>query len=146
MKILVLSQYDDKEYLSRFFKVGASGYILKKAMGAELVNAIRTVARGESYLHSGIASQVIEGYLRGEVSEETNPYELLTDREKQVLKLIAEGLTHKEIASTLGISTKTTVVHQSHISEKLDLHSKAEFIKFAISQGIIKIETEGRHV
>jgi DNA-binding NarL/FixJ family response regulator len=141
MKILVLSQYDDKEYLSRFFKVGASGYILKKAMGAELVNAIRAVAKGESYLHSSIASQVIAGYLRGETSEESDRYELLTDREKQVLKLIAEGLTHKEIASTLGISTKTAIAHQSHISEKLDIHSKAELIKFAISEGIIKLET-----
>jgi DNA-binding NarL/FixJ family response regulator len=141
MNVLVLSQYDDKEYLSRFFKIGASGYILKKAMGAELVNAIRAVAKGESYLHSSIASQVIEGYLRGETRQENNPYELLTDREKQVLKLIAEGLTHKEIASTLGISTKTAIAHQSHISEKLDMHSKAELIKFAISQGIIKIET-----
>jgi DNA-binding NarL/FixJ family response regulator len=141
IKVLVLSQYDDKEYLSRFFKVGASGYILKKAMGAELVNAIRAVAKGESYLHSSIASQVIEGYLRGETGTESDPYELLTDREKQVLKLIAEGLTHKEIASTLGISTKTATAHQSHISEKLDIHSKAELIKFAISQGIIKIET-----
>lgn len=141
IKILVLSQYDDKEYLSRFFKAGASGYILKKAMGAELINAIRAVAKGESYLYSSITSQIIEGYLRGEAKEESNPYELLTDREKQVLKLIAEGLTHKEIAETLGISTKTAVAHQSHISEKLDMHSKAEFIKFAISQGIIKIET-----
>jgi two-component system response regulator NreC len=141
VKILVLSQYDDKEYLSRFFKVGASGYILKKAMGAELVNAIRAVAKGESYLHSSIASQVIAGYLRGEISEESDRYELLTDREKQVLKLIAEGLTHKEIASTLGISTKTAIAHQSHISEKLDIHSKAELIKFAISEGIIKLET-----
>jgi DNA-binding NarL/FixJ family response regulator len=141
MNVLVLSQYDDKEYLSRFFKIGASGYILKKAMGAELVNAIRAVAKGESYLHSSIASQVIEGYLRGETRQESAPYDLLTDREKQVLKLIAEGLTHKEIATTLGISTKTAIAHQSHISEKLDMHSKAELIKFAISQGIIKIET-----
>jgi two-component system response regulator NreC len=66
---------------------------------------------------------------------------MLTDRGKQVLKLIAEGLTHKEIANTLGISTKTAIAHQSHISEKLDLHSKADLIKFAISEGIIKIDT-----
>lgn len=138
IKILVLSQYDDKEYISRFLKAGASGYILKKAMGEELVRAVRAVAKGESYLYPSIAAQVIEGYIDFS-RQSSDPYDLLTDREKQVLKLIAEGLTQKEIASTLGISTKTVIAHQTHISEKLDIHSKAELIKFAISKGIIKL-------
>lgn len=141
IKILVLSQYSDKEYISRFLKAGASGYILKKAMGAELVRAIRAVSKGESYLYPSIASQVIEGYLREKEREEKDPYELLTDREKQVLKLIAEGLTHKEMASILGISTKTVIAHQTNISGKLGIHRKADLIKFAIHKGIIKLET-----
>lgn len=140
VKILVLTQYDDREYVTRFLKAGACGYILKKAMGAELVRAIRAVAAGESYLYPSVASQVIEGYLRGEV-ESADPYELLTDREKQVLKLLAEGLSHKEIAATLSISTKTAIAHQSHISDKLDIHSRADLIKFAISKGVIRLES-----
>lgn len=138
IKVLVLSQYDDREYVSRFLKAGASGYMLKRALGSELITAIRAVAKGESYLHSSIAAEVIGGYL-DKSGEAVQPYELLTAREKQVLKLIAEGLTHKEVASTLGISEKTVVAHQSNISEKLDIHSKADIIKFAISKGIIKL-------
>ncbi len=140
-RILVLSQYDDKEYLSRFLRAGASGYVLKKVMGEELVRAIKAVAGGESYLYPSLASHVIEGFLKGENDGELDPYDLLTDREKQVLKLIAEGLTHKEIANELGISTRTAIAHQSHLSEKLDIHSKAQLIKFAIYKGIIKLET-----
>jgi DNA-binding NarL/FixJ family response regulator len=139
IKVLVLSQYDDKEYISRFLKAGASGYILKKAMGEELMRAVRAVAKGESYLYPSIAARVIEGYL--DLSkQEKDSYELLSDREKQVLKLIAEGLTHKEIASTLGISVKTAIAHQTNISEKLGIRSKAELIKFAIAKGIIKLD------
>jgi len=138
IKILVLTQYDDREYISRFLKVGASGYILKLAAGSELLTAIRAVSKGESYLHPSVASKVIEGYV-GRKKEISDLYELLTDREKQVLKLIAEGYTYKEIAGTLGISEKTVIAHQGHISEKLDLHTKAELIKFAIVKGIIRL-------
>lgn len=138
VKVLVLTQYDDKEYVSRFLKAGVSGYILKRAAGSDLISAIRAVAKGESYLHPSIASRVIEGYV-GKNKEAVEPYELLTDREKQVLKLIAEGYTHKEIASTLNISDKTVIAHQTNISEKLAIHTKAEIIKFAITKGIIKL-------
>lgn len=140
VRILVLSQYDDKEYVSRFLKANVSGYILKRAFGGELITAIRAVARGECYLHSSIASKVIDGYI-GKTSDAPDPYDLLTDREKQVLKLVAEGNTHKEIASILGISVKTAVAHNTNICEKLGLHSKAELIKFAIQKGIIKLES-----
>ncbi|MBI4685460.1 MAG: response regulator transcription factor [Nitrospirae bacterium] len=139
IKILILSQYDDKEYISRFLKAGVSGYILKKAVGTELINAIRAVARGESYLHSAIASSVIDGYIGRKTIAVEDPYEKLTDREKQILKLIAEGHTHKEIADILGISAKTAIAHQTNISEKLDIHARAGLIKFAITKGIIKL-------
>lgn len=139
-KVLVLTQYEDKEYIKRFLKAGASGYILKKAVGMDLMTAIKAVASGEAYLHPSIAASVIDEYVgvkKEDVSE--NLYESLTDREKQVLKLIAEGHTHKEIADILGISVKTAVAHQTNISEKLDIHSRAGLIKFAIAKGLIKL-------
>jgi DNA-binding NarL/FixJ family response regulator len=139
IRILILSQYDDREYISRLLKAGVSGYILKHAVGTDLVSAIRAVARGEFYLYSGIASSVVDGFLDKKQAFAEDPYDKLTDREKQVLKLIAEGNTHKEIAELLNISSKTVIAHQTHLSEKLDIHSRAELIKFAIRRGIIKI-------
>jgi two-component system response regulator NreC len=141
IKILVLTQYEDKEYISRFLEAGVSGYLLKRAVGSDLVSAIRVVQRGEMYLFSSIAAEVVAGYLGKDRREAFHdPYEKLTDREKQVLKLIAEGCTHKEIAELLHISTKTAIAHQSNISEKLGLHTRASLIKFAIQRGVIKVD------
>ncbi len=140
IKVLVLTQYDDKEYISRFLKAGVSGYLLKRAVGSELVSAIRAVSRGEFYLFSSIASKVVAGYLGKDREATEDPYEKLTDREKQVLKLVAEGYTHKEIGDMLSISTKTVIAHQTNISEKLGISSRAGLIKFSIQRGIIKIE------
>jgi DNA-binding NarL/FixJ family response regulator len=141
LKILVLSQYDDREYVSRFLKAGVSGYILKRALGNDLIAAIRAIMKGESYLYPSITSNVINGYLGKDMPEIEDPYEKLTDREHQVLKLIAEGQSHKEMAHTLGISAKTVIAHQTNLSEKLDIRSRADLIKFAIRKGIIKIDT-----
>ena len=141
IKILVLTQYEDTVYIRRFFKAGVSGYLLKKAVGVELLTAIETVMSGRTYVHPSIASCVMDGYLgiqKGEPVEDT--YDSLTDREKQVLKLIAEGYTQKEAADILNISSKTVVTHQTNISEKLDIHTRAGLIKFAIQKGIIKID------
>ncbi len=140
IKILVLSQYDDREYVSRFLKANVSGYILKRAVGGELITAIRAVAKGECYLHPSIAAKVVDGYI-GKTVEVSDPYESLTDREKQILKLIGEGNTHKEMATALGISVKTAIAHHTNICDKLGLRSKAELIKFAIQKGIIRLET-----
>jgi DNA-binding NarL/FixJ family response regulator len=139
IKILVLTQYDDKEYISRFLKAGVSGYLLKKAVVSDLVSALRAVSRGEFYLFSSIASEVVAGYLgQGAKPEIEDPYEKLTDREKQVLKLLAEGHRHKEVASLLNISVKTVIAHQTNISEKLGIHSQAGLIRFALQRGIVK--------
>lgn len=141
IRILVLTQYDDKEYISRFLKAGVSGYLLKRAVGSELLSAIRAVNRGEFYLFSSIASNVVAGYLGKEKDAAMeDPYEKLTDREKEVLKLIAEGYTHKEIADMLAISAKTVIAHQTNIAEKLGISHRAGLIKFAIRRGIIKID------
>jgi DNA-binding NarL/FixJ family response regulator len=141
VKIVVLTQYDDREYVSRFLKAGISGYLLKKAVGNELINAIRAANRGELYLFSSIAAEVVSGYLGRDVttSAEESPYDKLTDREKQVLKLLAEGHSHKEIASDLNISAKTVITHQTNISQKLNIHSRTALVKYAISTGIIKL-------
>ncbi len=139
-KILVLTQYEDREYISRFLKAGVSGYLLKKAVGSDLIAALRAISRGELYLHSSITSEVVAGYLgKDRQTMVEDPYEKLTDREKQVLKLIAEGYTHKEMAELLNISVKTVIAHQTNISEKLDIHSRSGLLKFAIQRGIIKI-------
>lgn len=141
IRILVLTQYEDREYVSRFLKAGVSGYLLKKAVGSDLITALKAVSRGELYLYSAIASEVVAGYLdTGRKSNAEDPYERLSDREKQVLKLIAEGYTHKEASDMLNISVKTVIAHQSNISEKLGIHARAGLIKFAIQKGIIKID------
>ncbi|HTG01340.1 MAG TPA: response regulator transcription factor [Nitrospirota bacterium] len=141
IKILVLTQYEDQLYVRRFLKAGASGYILKKAVTTDLITAIHAIAAGEMYLHHTVASSIVEGYLghKGEPSED--PYDRLTDREKEVLKLIAEGYTHKEIAEMLKISVRTAVAHQENICAKLGLHSRFDIVKFAIKQNIVKMDT-----
>lgn len=139
IKILVLTQYDDKEYISRFLKAGVSGYLLKRAVGSDLISAIKAVNRGEIYLFSSIAAEVVSGYLnRFREPSIEDPYEKLTDREKQVLKLLAEGYTHKEIARILNISIKTVIAHNTNINEKLNIHNRSALVKFAIQKGIIK--------
>ena len=144
IKVLVLTQYEDREYISRFLKAGVSGYLLKKAVGSDLIAALKAIIRGDLYLYSSVASEVVKGYLHGDRKldiDTSDPYEKLTDREKQVLKLVAEGYTHKEVADMLFISVKTVVAHQTNIGEKLGIHNRAALIKFAIQKGIIKIDT-----
>jgi len=138
VKIIVLTQYDDKEYISRFLKAGVSGYLLKKAVGSDLVSAIRTVKGGETYLYPSVASKVVNGLLGKDPLTTFDSYEALTDREQQVIKLVAEGHTHKEIADMLNISPKTVIVHQANICEKLGLSNKSELIRFAVSRGIVR--------
>jgi DNA-binding NarL/FixJ family response regulator len=137
-KILVLSQYDDQEYVRRLLKAGVSGYILKQSVGKDLISAIRAVAKGEFYLYPTITSGVVAGFLGKDAPAEDSPYEQLTDREKQVLKVIGEGHNHKEIANLLNISVKTVIAHQTNISEKLNIHSRAGLMKFAIQRGLVK--------
>jgi DNA-binding NarL/FixJ family response regulator len=140
-KILVLSQYEDREYIRRFLKAGVSGYVLKKAAGSELTSAIRAVYKGGLVLDPEVAREA----MREQVGPATpgsaaDPYESLTDREKQVLKLVAEGHSNKEVAELLDISVKTAMSHREHIMQKLDLHSRTELIRFAIQHGVIRMD------
>jgi DNA-binding NarL/FixJ family response regulator len=138
-KVLVLTQYDDPEYVSRFLKAGVAGYVLKKAAGHELVSAIRGVQRGGLVLDPQIAREALAPTVGPAGSASTQPYETLTDREKQVLKLLAEGKSNKEAAQELGISVKTAMSHRENIMQKLDLHSKTDLIRFALKAGVIRV-------
>jgi len=139
-KILVLTQYEDREYIRRFLKAGVSGYVLKKAAGAELTTAIRAVSRGGLVLDPDVAREAMREQVGPATSgQAADPYEALTDREKQVLKLVAEGHSNKEVAELLDISVKTAMSHREHIMQKLDLHSRTDLIKFAIQQGVIRV-------
>ena len=138
LRILILTQYDNREYLYRFLKAGVSGYVLKRAAGTELVAAIKAVHARGTFLHPDVAHAVVEGYLgESPPAEGRDPYENLTDREKQVLKLVAEGKTNKEIAEILGISVKTAMGHRANLMANLGIHNKAELVKFALRRGII---------
>ena len=140
-KILVLTQYEDREYIRRFLKAGVSGYVLKKAAGAELTAAIRAVSRGGLVLDPDVAREAMrEQAGPAAPGGAADPYETLTDREKQVLKLVAEGHSNKEVAELLDISVKTAMSHREHIMQKLDLHSRTDLIRFAIQQGVIRVE------
>lgn len=139
VKVLVITQYDNKEYIYRFLKAGVSGYVLKKAASTELISAIRSIYRGGSFLNPEIAPSVIDGFLKKkDLDLQTDPYESLTDREKQVLKLVAEGSSNKQIADILCVSVKTVMGHRTHLMEKLNIHSRTELVKFAIRKGLIE--------
>jgi two-component system, NarL family, response regulator NreC len=140
VKIVVLTQFEDREYIRRFLKAGVSGYVLKKAAGSDLIAAIRAAARGGLALDPGIARGAVEEMERpsGGDGGVLDSYEMLTDREKQVLKLVAEGHTNKDVAQTLGISVKTAMSHRERIMEKLDLHNRTELIRFALRKAVIR--------
>jgi DNA-binding NarL/FixJ family response regulator len=141
-RILVLSQYDDREYVRRFLKAGVSGYVLKKSAGSDLTGAIRSVHRGGLVLDPDVAREAMREHdSSADGGPGADPYETLTDREKQVLKLVAEGRSNKDVADLLGISVKTAMSHREHVMEKLDLHSRTELIRFALKQGIIRVDT-----
>jgi len=138
VKVLVLTQYEDSEYILSMIKAGAKGYIAKTATASELVSAIRTVHKGESFLYPSAATAVVEEYLMRATGEK-NEYEHLTDREREILQLVAEGRTNREIADRLFISVKTILRHRTNVMEKLGFHNRTELIKYAISNGLIEM-------
>ena len=137
-RVLVLTQYEDREYVTRFMKAGAAGYVLKKTVGADLPAAIRAAARGGLVLDPEVARAAIAPPA-GAGAAADDVYESLTDREKQVLRLVAEGRANKEIADLLGISVKTAMTHRAHVMQKLDLHDRTELVKFALRKGVIRL-------
>ena len=138
VKVLILTQYNNKEYILSAIKAGAAGYVPKRAMGSELVSAIRAIHRGDSVLYPSAAAALIKDYRQ---MAEMEPYDHLTAREREIFKLIAEGHTSREIAEILIISLKTVLGHRTRLMEKLDIHNRTELIKFAMRKGLISIDT-----
>ncbi len=139
-RVLVLTMYESDEYVSQMLEAGAAGYVLKKVAGSELVYALRAVYQGEAFLYPSITKRLVEDYLRRvESGQERDTFDGLTDREREVLQLIAEGHTNKEIADLLNLSVRTVQNHRAHIMEKLGMHDRGELIKYAIQKGIIEL-------
>lgn len=132
-KVLVLSQHDSPQYVLPALQAGAKGYLLKKSGGAEVVQAVRALARGESVLHPAIARFVIDAAVQGSARTESSP-DHLTEREREVLVLIGEGNTNAEIAKSLGISQKTVDKHRSSVMQKLGATSRAALIRYALTK------------
>lgn len=139
--VLALTIHEGREYFFEMLNAGASGYVPKAAAAEELMIAIRAVARGEVYLHSSVAQLLIQDHLRRSRMEEAEgPVSTLTERESEVLALVAEGRLNREIAEQLGISPKTVARHRENIMHKLGLHSRTELVKYAIKIGLIDID------
>ncbi|HJX35462.1 MAG TPA: response regulator transcription factor [Dehalococcoidales bacterium] len=139
VKVIVLTQYDNKEYVLSAIKAGAAGYVPKRALGSELVSAVRAVNRGESFLYPSAAAALIDDYRRQ--AKTADPYDQLTPREREILKLIAEGHSSREIADTLFISLKTVYGHRTKIMEKLGLRNRTDLFKFAVRKGLLTLDT-----
>ncbi|MEX0735982.1 MAG: response regulator transcription factor [Bacteroidota bacterium] len=140
IKILALSMQSDSRFVAQMLSVGASGYLLKDCAFEELSRAIRTVIDGQTYLSPGITSQVIKDYVRRINTSDQSEGHFLTPREREVIQLLAEGLSTKNIAAHLIISVKTVETHRTQIMEKLDMHSIAQLTKYAIREGLTRLE------
>jgi DNA-binding NarL/FixJ family response regulator len=140
-RILVLTQYEDPEYVRRFLKAGASGFVLKRTAGSSLVDAIRSVHGGGLVLDPEVAREAFSDAAAGAARED--PWETLTDREKQVFKLIAEGSSSKEVAQVLDVSVKTAMSHREHLMEKLQVHNRSELVRLAIRLGVVRADPNG---
>ena len=139
-KVLVLTQYDDSEYVIPVIEAGARGFVSKMSSSSELASAIQAVYRGESFLSPSAAAALIDECQQiTTLKGEKDPYQLLTDREKEVFKLIAEGHTAREIADLLVVSPKTVDWYKTSLMKKLNIHNKIDLIKFAIRKGIITL-------
>jgi DNA-binding NarL/FixJ family response regulator len=142
VKVLILSQHDNREYILSAVKAGASGYILKKAVSTDLISAIESVSREGYFFYPTVAKTVIEDYLeRLGGKQDENEYDRLSEREREVLKLIAEGHSSNEIAQMLFISVKTVLGHRTNIMEKLNIHNRTELVKYAIRKGVIQADS-----
>lgn len=139
-QVLILTMHESDAYFFRSLSAGASGYVLKEAASADLLSAIQSVARGEVFLYPSVAKKLVADYLsRAGAVEIEGQHQRLTPREQEILLLIGEGCSDKEVAEKLVISPNTVQSHRWHIMDKLDLHNRAELIKYAIRRGLIDI-------
>jgi DNA-binding NarL/FixJ family response regulator len=139
VKVLILTQYDDKEYVFPAIEAGASGFISKVAASSELASGIRSVHNGDSYLSPSIARLFVEDFRSGDKQSKSDPYDQLTSREREILKLVAEGYTTMQIAGMLVVSPKTVEGHRTNLMAKLGIRNRVELVKYAVRKGIITI-------
>jgi two-component system, NarL family, response regulator NreC len=137
VNILILTMHDDEEYLFRAIQAGASGCILKSAPHDELIFAIQSVSRGNAYLHPSATKRLMEEYLGNIKQGNSDTFNLLSDREKEVLTLIAKGFSNKEIAEQLVISVKTVETHKGNLAEKLQMKTRPELVEYALKKGLL---------
>ena len=133
-QVILLTMYEEEAYVLEALRAGIRGYVLKAQAAADLVAAIREVLRGAVYLSPGISKTVVDAYM----GKSELPADPLTDRERQVLQLVAEGMTTKEIAEVLGLSVKTADSHRTRIMQKLEIHETASLVRYAVRRGIIR--------
>jgi two-component system response regulator NreC len=134
-KVLFLSMQDDPRYLREAFDAGASGYVLKEAADTEVVAAVRSVAAGERYVHPALGARLVAAEVEERRRADEDP---LSDREREVLRLLALGHTNQEIAKLLYISVRTAETHRAHIMQKLRLSSRAELVRYALAEGLLE--------
>jgi two-component system, NarL family, response regulator NreC len=135
--VLVLSMQDDPRYVREAFAAGAKGYVLKEAADTDVVGAVREVADGRQYLHPTLGARLIESEAKAREEAEADP---LSDREREVLRLLALGHTNQEIAKTLYISVRTAESHRAHVMQKLRLQTRAELVRYALAHGLLEDE------
>jgi DNA-binding NarL/FixJ family response regulator len=138
-RVLVLSMHNDEAYVTQMLRAGAAGYLLKDSADVDLLQAVEAVAAGKSFFSPAIARVIADDYVRQlEDRGASDRYELLSEREREIFQLIAEGKTNKEIAALLFLSPSTVDTHRSRIMEKLDVHSAAEIVLYAVRKGVIR--------
>lgn len=138
-RVLILTMHEEESYVFQLLQEGASGYVLKRAAATDLVEAVRSASRGEAFLYPSVARSVVQDYLvRLRSGEGQDRYDGLTDREREILVLLADGLTNAQIAERLRISIKTIQTHRAHIMEKLDLHDRSLLVRYAVRKGLIE--------
>ncbi|MHB1653870.1 MAG: response regulator [Desulfitobacteriaceae bacterium] len=138
LKILILTMHDDEEYLKAVIRAGAKGYVLKKAADVELLSAIRTVSNGEMFIYPSMAAALLYQMVNPPTSDsQGKKVKPLSEREREVLRLLALGHTNQEIADILCVSVKTVETYRARLMEKLDMHKRAELVRYAVENGII---------
>jgi two-component system, NarL family, response regulator NreC len=138
VQVLILSMHADEAYVVRSLQAGAKGYLLKDSAGADLIQAVAAAAQGKSFFSPAVARVMLDDYMRHLAEQgKTDPYESLSERERQIFHLIANGQSNKEIASLLNLSPRTVETHRANILEKLHLHSAIELVLYAVRKGIL---------
>lgn len=135
-RVVIVSQHERSDFVEAALKAGAEGYVLKTSPADELLHALRSVRDGKCHLSPPIAQRLVDAFARPNVRPSL-PYALLTSREREILQLIAEGLSSKEVASELGISTRTVEAHRNSLMQKLDIHKVAGLVRFAVREGLV---------